>query len=119
MDFLPVAGQTVQVGPRSGYAYVGNQISALIARFDLHESRAQIMQTYKDICRDSLAFPYGIRPPHHSRINHDGTPIQYAVTLGSSQHALQFLSEAGTSGTGGAERMRLNRECIATVAGCL
>ena len=101
--------------PRSGYDYVSSQVAALIARFDLRESRAQIMQTYQDICRDSLAFPHGTRPPDHSRINHDGTPIQYAVTIGSAHHTLQFLGEAGSPGITGAERMRVNRECIATV----
>ncbi|HEY3340757.1 MAG TPA: hypothetical protein VGK81_02015 [Anaerolineae bacterium] len=119
MEPYSAASQTVQAAPRSGYDYVGSQIAALIARFDLNESRAQIMQTYADLCRDSLAFPYGVRPPNYSRINHDGTPIQYAVTLGSSVHTLQFLGEAGSFGITGAERMRLNRECIAIVAGRL
>lgn len=111
------ANRSVEAAPQSAYDYVGNQIAALIAQFGLHESRAQIMQTYADLCSNSLAFPYGTRPPDHSRINHDGTPIQYAVTLGSSNHTLQFLSEAGGPGITGAERLRLNRECIATLAG--
>jgi hypothetical protein len=103
--------------PRSGYEYIGSQITALIARFNLHESRLQIMQTYQNICSDSLAFPYGTRPPDHSRINQDGMPFQYAVTIGSSFHTLQFLSEAGGPGITGAERLRVNRECITTIAG--
>ena len=117
MSLTPATSQSVRDVPRSGYDYVGSQIAALIARFGLHESQAQVMQTYADLCSDSLAFPYGARLPDHSRINHDGTPIQYAVTLGSANHTLQFLSEAGGSGVTGAERMRLNRECIATLAG--
>jgi hypothetical protein len=98
------------------YDYVGCQIAALIERFGLQASRVQIMQTYEDICGDSLAFSRNIRPRWDARINHDGTPIQYAVTLGSSQHTLQFLSTAGSPGITGAERMKKNRECMATIA---
>jgi hypothetical protein len=43
-------------------------------------------------------------------------PIQFAVTIGSSHPTLQFLSEAGSPGITDAERMRVNRECITTVA---
>jgi hypothetical protein len=108
--------QTVNEAPLSGYAYVGSQVAALIDRFSLDESRSQIMQTYGDICSDSLAFPRDIRPPLYSRINHDGTPIQFAVTIGSSDRTLQFLSEAGSPGMTGVARMRANQECITMVA---
>ena len=61
-------------------------------------------------------FPLVLALRDYSRINHDGTPIQYAVTVGPSHHTLQFLSEAGSAGLTGAERMRVNRDCITTVA---
>jgi hypothetical protein len=109
----------VRDAPRSAYDDVGDLIAALIARFDLQGSRSLIMRTYKDICRDSLAFPCGTRPPGDSRINHDGTPIQFAVTVGSGHHTLQFLGEATTPGMVGLERMRAGRECITAVAGHL
>lgn len=102
--------------PQSGYAYVGSQIAALIDRFNLQESSPQIMQTYASICRESMAFPRNTRPPDHSRINADGTPLQYAVTLGSPSPTLQFLGEAGGPAIIGTERLRVNLECIATVA---
>jgi hypothetical protein len=80
-------------------------METLISRFGLQESGSLIMRTYQDICQDSLAIPSGARPSGNSRINHDGTPIQYAVTVGpSSRHTLQFLSEAGRPGVTGAER---------------
>jgi hypothetical protein len=113
---LDSSTQTTWAASQSGYDYIGSQIAALIARFHLHESRSQIMQTYENICRDSLAFPGGTHPPDYSRINQDGTPIQYAVTIRSSQHTLQFLSEAGRAGITGAERMQRNRECLRTLA---
>jgi hypothetical protein len=102
--------------PQSGYAYVASQIAALIDRFNLHTSALQIMQTYALICRESLALPPDSLPPEHSRINADGTPLQYAVTLGSPLPTLQFLGEAGGPGINGIERLRVNRECIAAVA---
>jgi hypothetical protein len=108
--------QFVPNAPQSGYTYIGCQIAALIERFELHESRSQIMRTYADICRDSLAFPRDTHPPDYSQINQDGTPIQYAVTIGTSHHTLQFLSEAGGPNLTGAERIRVNRESITTVA---
>jgi hypothetical protein len=101
---------------RSAYGYVGSQIRALIAQFGLQSSQPQIEQVYAEICRESLAFPLGRRPPGHSRINHDGTPFQFSVTLGSPFRSLQFLGEAGTPGSSGAERIRVSRACIAAVA---
>jgi hypothetical protein len=103
------------------YDYVGDQIAALIPRFSLESWQPQILQIYEDICRDSLAFPLGTKPTRFSRINQDGTPFQYAVTLGSPLHSLQFISEASLSGLegigpSGAERLRVNRECINIVA---
>lgn len=100
----------------SVYRYVGSQIAALIPRLALQPLRPQIMQAYEDICRESLAFPLGTRPADYSRINYDGTPFQFGVTLGTPLRSLQFLSEAGLPGLSGAERIRVNRNCIATVA---
>jgi hypothetical protein len=101
---------------RSAYSHVGSQIRALISRFGLQSSQAQIEQVYAEICGESLAFPLGARPPGHSRINHDGTPFQLSVTLGPPFRSLQFLGEAGTPGLSGAERIRVSRDCIAAVA---
>jgi hypothetical protein len=116
MQTARTSTQTVKEVPLSGYAYIGSQIAALVDRFRLDAARSQILQTYEGICRDSLAFPRDTRPLLFSRINHDGTPIQYAATLGSSHRTLQFLGEAGSLGMTGLERMRANRKCISTVA---
>jgi hypothetical protein len=107
----PVPGRS-----RSVYSYVGSQIAALISRFGLQSSQAQIEQIYGEICRESLAFPLGTRPAGHSRINHDGTPFQFSVTLGSPFRSLQFLAEAGILGLSGAERIRVSRDRITAVA---
>jgi len=104
---------------RSAYGYVGGQIAALIPRFGLQSLQPQIVQVYEEICRESLAFPLGTRPAGHSRINHDGTPFQFSVTLGPPFRSLQFLGEAGTPGMSGVQRIRVSRGCIAAVARAL
>jgi hypothetical protein len=78
-----------------------------------------VMQSFHTICWQSLAFPLGARPPNFSRINHDGTPFQFAVSLGLPTRTLQFLSEAGMPGLSGAERIRGSRDCILDIARCL
>lgn len=99
------------------YDRVREQLTELVHRFGLGSSSRLIMETYDDICRDSLAIPRGVRPGLHSRINRDGTPIQYAVTVGPAcSPVLQFLGEAGSAGTVGIERIRANRACLASVA---
>lgn len=106
---------------QSVYDYVGEQVAALIPRFGLESCQPQIRQVYADICGDSLAFPLGTKPSITSRINQDGTPFQYAVTLGTPVHSLQFIGEASLSNQSGIDpsgfdRLRINRECIHTVA---
>jgi hypothetical protein len=108
--------ESVRNSAQSVYRYVGSQIASLIPRFGLQPSRSQIVQVYDEICRESLAFPLGAWPPGYSRINQDGMPFQYSVTLGKPHHALQFLSEAGQPGLAGAERMEASRACITAVA---
>jgi len=60
--------------------------------------------------------PLGRRPPQFSRINEDGTPFQFSLSLGHDRPPLQFLSEAGVPGSSGAERMTLSRERIGVLA---
>lgn len=106
---------------QSVYDYVGNQFVALIPLFGLESQQSQIIKVYEEICWESLAFPMGKRPSGASRINQDGMPFQYALTLGSTLHSLQFIGEAGPIGQAnpvlsGAERIRINLECLHTVA---
>jgi len=101
------------------YEHVAGLVEGLISRYGLHASRSLIVQVYEDIFRDALAFPLGSRPPRPSRINHDGTPIQFAATVGRGPHTLQFLGEPGGPSAGRGERLRASRACIESVAGRL
>jgi hypothetical protein len=87
--------------------------------FDLQDSRAEILQTYEAICAKALAFPLGSRLPDFSRINQDGTPLQFATHPGAPFRSLQFLGEVGWPGASGGERLQAGRECVATLAGIL
>lgn len=78
----------------SWYALVARQLQALIPKAGIEETSAQLYQAYELICQTSLRCPIepGLRS---SRLNLDGTPIQFALALGHPTVPLQFLSEAG------------------------
>jgi hypothetical protein len=78
----------------SWYELVARQLQALILKVGIEETSAQLYQAYELICRTSLGCP--IEPgTRSSRLNLDGTPIQFALALGRPTVPLQFLSETG------------------------
>jgi hypothetical protein len=103
----------------SFYDYVGRQLTTLISRLGVESSRSKIIQSYQTICKDSMAFPADEKPPDFSRINHDGTPFQFALNLGKHSAALQFMSEAGVPGSYGAKRIRVSRKRILELSAIL
>jgi hypothetical protein len=104
--------------PRGASLYdsVHDQLASLVKKFGLEGQRTQVMRAYEIICRESMALPMGMRPPEFSRINVDGTPFQFSLTLGSGRPSLQFLSEAGVPGSSVADRMKLSRERFGELA---
>ena len=98
--------------PGSLFDLIASQLWVLIDQFGLGEQRQQILDTYGAIGRDSLDFPVGTRPNGTSAINHDGTPFQYALTLGVPSRILAFLGDVGPLDGKGAERMANNRGCL-------
>jgi hypothetical protein len=77
------------------YDFVADQLQALIPRFGIEQSSARLYRAYELICRESLGLCQSARATRTSRLNHDGTPIQFALALGRHTAPLQFLSEAG------------------------
>ena len=78
----------------SWYEMIAGQLQALIPKVGIEEESVHLYQAYELICRTSLAGP--VEPGiHSSRLNLDGTPIQFALALGHPTVPLQFLSEAG------------------------
>ncbi len=79
----------------SWYKLVATQLQALIPKVGIEEVSAQLYQAYELICRTSLGCPVELGT-RSSRLNLDGTPIQFALALGHPTVPLQFLSEAGS-----------------------
>lgn len=78
----------------SWYELVAGQLQALIPKVGIEEASEKLYQAYELICRTSLDCP--VKPgTRSSRLNLDGTPIQFALALGHPTVPLQFLSEAG------------------------
>jgi len=88
------------------------QLVDLSRGFGLEGQRAQVLEAYDLICRESMDFPMGMRPPDFSRINADGTPFQYSLSLGAGKPSFHFLSEAGIPGSSIADRIMLSLERI-------
>lgn len=95
---------------------VRTQLEDLVFRFRLTGRKAQVLKAYDLICRESMDLPIGRRPPNFSRINVDGMPFQYSISLGSRRPSLHFLSEVGVPGSSVARRMKLSLERIEKLA---
>jgi hypothetical protein len=81
-------------GQNSWYELVAEHLQALIPKAGIEDASAQLYRAYALICRASLGGQ--VEPgTRSSRLNLDGTPIQFALDLGHSTVPLQFLSEAG------------------------
>jgi|GEM_PF-1822145 hypothetical protein len=105
------------IANESAFQHIGSLIGDMVSLFGMHSLHPRIAEIYEAVLGESLAFPLGIKPRGHSRINHDGTPIQFAVTLGKTAHrSFQFLGEAGKSGISGIDRFLVNRNCISSIA---
>lgn len=79
----------------SWYDLIAEQLQALLPRFGLERTSAHLYRAYELICSESLGPHPGAQAGRSSSLNHDGTPIQFALALGHGAAPLQFLSEAG------------------------
>ena len=102
--------------PTSLYQHVGERLAELIPLFGLRPVSATIARTYALLCRQSLDIPWGHRPAHASRLNADGTPFQFSLTLGAPALALQFLADTGPPTADAAQRLVAQRQCIRDLA---
>ncbi|MGP6086287.1 hypothetical protein [Antarctobacter jejuensis] len=83
---------------------VRHQLGALIDAFGLGGQRAAVCAAFDTIFRRSLDFPLGVRPPSRSRLNEDGSPIQFATGLGEPTPGLRFVGDVLGGNAGGADR---------------
>jgi hypothetical protein len=106
-------------GPSAGSAYqrVAGQLRGLIPLLGTGSAAALIERCYALLSQESLMFACGQRPGRASRLNADGTPFQFALTLGRPDPPLQFLAETGAPPSSSAERMSADRDRIRWLAG--
>jgi hypothetical protein len=97
---------------QSAYHHVAGQIAALIPFFGVQQARPLIERSYGLLCRESLAFPYGRRPSRPSRLNADGTPFQFSLTVGASRPPFQFVTDTGARCGSNAQRISADRDLI-------
>lgn len=92
------------------------ELVELVTGFGLEGQRSQVLGAYDLICRESMDLPMGRRPADFSRINADGTPFQYSLSLGAERPSLHYVSEVGVPGSSVADRLRLSLERIKELA---
>ncbi|HVP22990.1 MAG TPA: hypothetical protein VMS77_03660 [Conexivisphaerales archaeon] len=112
-------GSSARQGTEPGatlYDVVRSQLEGLSSSLGLERQHEEMLEVYREICRESMAIPVGTRPPGFSRINADGTPFQYSLALGPSSSSLHFLGEAGVPGTSISERLELSRRRLTALA---
>jgi hypothetical protein len=101
------------------HEHVRARLGALISLFGLDMGRGTVLGLFDDICSESLDVPHERRSLRWSRINADGTPIQFGLALGNAGPVLQFLSEPARSDAPNAVRLRKARRCIRGLANAL
>ena len=99
---------------------VRGQVQRLIPLFGVGRQASNILTSFDVLCAESLDIDARSRTPEFSRINADGTPFQFSLSLSRDRPPpLQFLGEAGRPGCSLEERRRasfaglegLAREC--------
>lgn len=104
---------------RSWYDIVAAYIEALISKYGLEDASAQVYRAYELICRTSLNGDSAGSATRSSTLNHDGTPIQFALTLGLQAVPLQFLSEVGDPRLSPSESNELVEDTIRNLSALL
>ncbi len=93
------------------------QVEQLIGVFGVETQASTILAAFDALCAESLHIDARQRTPELSRINVDGTPFQYSLSLGRNRRApLQFLGEAGRPGGDIEERLKAGRVALARLA---
>src|SRR5712691_619265 len=95
------------------YEYVGRQLGRLAPGRGLEQENSRIQEAYEILCREPLGFPLGETPLEFSRINEDGTPFQYSLSIKPNRPSVfQFLSEGGIPGSSNAQRIAVSKDKV-------
>jgi hypothetical protein len=103
----------------SPYDHIAGHLNTLLPLFETERFSGNILQAYQIIFEDSLRLPPDAALAQSSRLNHDGTPIQFSLALGPDTVPLQFLGEAGRPNLSDAEREKVSRRSISLLSALL
>jgi hypothetical protein len=112
-------GNGAQATTGTAFDHVEAQLEELAAAFRLEAQAAAVRAVYRAIFRRSLGFAIGGRPAEPSRLNEDGTPIQFATAVGVRPAPLRMVGDPGPLDADGIPRMRAARAAIEEVAGII
>ena len=103
--------------PAPLYEHIDGKLRALLPAFALESSAAMVTSALRALGHSALAGPAGQRPRNQARLNADGMPIQFAMTLAPGRAArLQLLADPAAPGATGAERVASARGAVARLA---
>jgi hypothetical protein len=101
------------------YDQLRSQLEGLVPLFALTGQAGLILATFDAVCRESLAIDLARRAPELSRINADGTPLQFSLALSRKRStALQFLGESGVPGASMQQRRSASFTSLRALATC-
>ncbi len=103
--------------PATLYEHIDGKLRALLPAFALEDSAALVASALRALGQNALAGPVGQRPRNQARLNADGMPIQFAMTLAPGRAArLQLLADPAPPGASAAERYASARGAVARLA---
>jgi len=82
--------------------HVADRLDALVGAFGLEAEAARVRAVFDAICGRALAFPLAEGPAGRSRLTEDGTPVQFATSVGAGPAALRFVADPGPFHAGAA-----------------
>ena len=96
---------------------IWGQVERLIPVFGVSRQASDVLASFEALCAESLDIDIRHCAPELSRINADGTPFQFCLSLNPDRPAaLQFLGEAGRPGASMEERRRAGFTCLERLA---
>ncbi|WP_433384149.1 hypothetical protein ACQPZX_23295 [Actinoplanes sp. CA-142083] len=102
--------------PPDAVGYVADRLDALVAAFGLEAEAERVREVFDVVCGRALDFPLAQGPAGRSRLNEDGTPIQFATSVGPGPGALRFVADPGPFHAGVVARIRAGREALRSAA---
>ena len=91
-------------------------LATLIPRFGLDGDSPRIQRAYEVLCDGALDVPLGLRPIRASRLNADGTPFEFALSLGAAPSPLQFLVDPGPRSASTRQRRAITAAAVPELA---